>query len=140
MLALDFFRLRNRRAQPDRQIVGEVIAAHRNGRRVPQHAVAQDHQFRGAAADVQQAAAQFALILREAGFGGSQRLEHRVGHFHAGLVDGDHQILHGRSRGSDQVNVHFQPPADHAQRIANIIVRIQQKFLGQDVQHHAVLG
>ena len=117
-----------------------MIAAHGNGRRVAQHAVAEDDQFRRAAADIEQAAAQFALILREAGFRRSQRLEHRVRDFHARLIDGDHQILHGRSRGSDEVHVHFQAPADHAQRIANIVVRVEQKFLRQDVQHHAILG
>ena len=78
VLALDFFGLGNRRAQADGQIVGEMIAAHRNGRRMAHHAVAEDDQLRRAAADIEQAAAQFALILREAGFGRSQRLEHRV--------------------------------------------------------------
>jgi len=38
------------------------------------------------------------------------------------------------------VHVHFEAPADHAQGIANIVVRVEQEFLRQDVQHHAVFG
>ena len=134
VLALNFLRLGNRRAQPDRQVVRKMVAAHRNGGCMAQHAIAEDHHLRRSAADIQQAAAQFALILREAGFRRSQRLKYRVRNFHARLVDGNHQILHGRSRGSHQVHVHFQPLADHAQRIANIVVSVEQKFLRQDVQ------
>ncbi len=95
MLALDFLRLGNRRAQPDREVVREMIAAHGKGRRVAQHAVAEDHQFCRAAADVEQAASHLAFVLREAGFRRGQRLEYRVRDFHTGLIDGDHQVLHG---------------------------------------------
>ena len=73
VLALDFFRFGNRRAQADGEVVGEVIAADGQGRGVAHHAAGEDDQFGGAAADIQQAAAQFALVLREHGFGRSQR-------------------------------------------------------------------
>ena len=140
MLALDFFRFGNRRAQSDGKIVGEMIAAHRNGRRVAQHSIAENNELRRAAADIEQAAAQFALILREARFRRSQRLEHGIRHFDSRLVHGNHQILHRRSRGSHQMHVDFEALADHAQRIANIVVRVEQKFLREHVQHDAILG
>ena len=77
-MALDSFGFGNRRAQADGEIVGEVIAADGNGAGVAHHAAAVNDQLGGAAADVEQAAAEVALVLREAGFGGSQRLEHGV--------------------------------------------------------------
>jgi len=72
-----------------------MIAAHGNCRRMTQHAVAEDNQFSCAAANIKQAAAEFAFILREAGFRRSQRLEHRVRHFDARLIHGSNKILHG---------------------------------------------
>jgi len=38
------------------------------------------------------------------------------------------------------MNVHFQALPDHAERIANIVVRIQKKLLRKYMQHHAILG
>ncbi len=140
MLALYFLRLGNRRAQSHGKVVGEMVAADGNGRRMTQHSVAEDDEFRRAAADIEQAAAEFALILREAGFGRSKRLENSVRDFNPRLVDGDHQILHRRSGGSHQMDVHFEALADHSQRVANIVVRVEEKFLREHVQHDAILG
>ena len=140
VLTFDFLRLGNRRAQSHGKIVGEMIAADGDGRRMAQHPVAEDDQLRRAAADIEQAAAEFAFILREARFRRSERFEDRVRYFDARLVDGNHQILHGRSRGSHQMHVDFEALADHSQRVANIVVRVEQKFLREHVQHHAILG
>src|SRR5258708_14674303 len=67
--ALEPFGFRDRCAQADAEILCEVVAANSNGAGVAHHAAAKHKQFRGAAADIQQTAAEIALVLREAGFG-----------------------------------------------------------------------
>jgi hypothetical protein len=74
MISLDFLRLRDRRAQAHSQIICKMIAAHGDCRRVPQHSVAEDDQFRRSSADVEQAATELTLVLREARLRRSQRL------------------------------------------------------------------
>ena len=128
VLALDFFRFGNRRAQADGKVVGEMIAADGQGRGVAHHAAGEDDQFRGAAADIEQAAAQFALVLREDGFGGGQRLERGVGDHHAGAIDGGDHILRGRRRGGDDVHVDFELLPDHADGIANVVLRVDAEI------------
>src|SRR5229473_2975672 len=136
--ALDSFRFGDRRAQTDGQIIREVIAANRNGAGVPYHASAENNQFRGAAADVQQAAAEIALVLREARFRGSERLQDRVADEDAGLVRGGDEILRGGDGRSHQVDIDFQPLADHADGVAYAILSIHHEFMRKDVQDFAV--
>ena len=98
VVALDFFGLGNWRAQSNRKIVREVIAADRNCRRMAQHPVAEDDELRRTATDIEQAATKFALVLRQAGFRRSERFEYCIRHFDSSLVYCNHKILHRRSR------------------------------------------
>src|SRR5258708_6508245 len=136
--ALDSFGFGDRGAQTDGQIIREVIAANRNGAGVPYHASAENNQFRGAAADVQQAAAEIALVLREARFRGSERLQDRIADEDAGLVRGGDEILRGGNSGSHQMNVYLQPLANHANSIAYAVLGIHHEFMWKDVQDLAV--
>ena len=128
--ALDFFGFGNGRAQSDGEIVGEMVAADGQGRRVAHHAAGENDQFGGAAADVQQAAAEFALVLREHGFGGGQRLERRFADHHAGAIHGGDDILRGRRRGGDDVHVDFEFLPDHADGIADAVLAIDAEIPG----------
>ena len=101
---------------------------------------AKSDQFGGAAADIEQASAEFALVLREAGFGGSERLENRVVHADAGAIYGGDNILGGGAGGGDDVDVGFEALADHADGVADIILGVKRKFLRKDVEHFAVFG
>ncbi len=67
MAALDFFCFGDRRAEADGKVVSEMVAANGNGASVTDHAAAVDDEFGGAAADIEEAAAEVALVLREAG-------------------------------------------------------------------------
>src|SRR5580693_8539977 len=84
--ALDFFGFAAGSAQADGEIVGEMIAAYRNCGGEANDSAGEGDHFRGAAADVEQAGAEFALVLREAGFGGSERLKNRVVHAYASPI------------------------------------------------------
>src|SRR5580658_4641995 len=69
--ALDFFGFGNGRSQSDGEVVSEMIATYGNGAGVADYAAAVNDEFGGAAADVEEAAAEFAFVLGEASFGGS---------------------------------------------------------------------
>ena len=134
VFALDLLRFGNRSPQTDGKIVGEVIPADRNGRRVAHDAAGIRDQFRGAAADIEQAAAEFALVLREARFGGSEGLEHRIVHAHSGAIHGGDNVLRGCAGSRHDMHVRFEALADHANGVANIVLRIERKFLRKHVR------
>ena len=77
--------------------------------------------------------------MRQA-FGGGQRLENRVVDHDAGAIHGGDDILRGGAGRGDDVNVDFEALADHADGVANAVLRVDQKFLRQHVQHFAVFG
>src|SRR5271154_5801742 len=138
MQAFYFFRFAAGSAQADGEIVGEMIAAHRNRGGVTDYATREGDHFGGAAADIEQTGAELAFVLREAGFGGGERLEHGIVHAHAGAIYGGDDILGGGAGGGDDVDVRFQALADHAEGVADVILRVQRKFLREDVQDFAV--
>src|SRR5271168_3485691 len=138
--ALDFFRFAAGSAQADGEIVGEMIAADWDRCGVTNYPAGEGDHFRGAAADVEQASAEFTLVLREAGFGRGERLEDGVVHADAGAIYRGDNILGGGAGSGDDVDVRSQALADHADCVADIILRVQRKFLREDVQDFAVFG
>src|SRR6266404_5360273 len=138
--ALQSFGFRDGCAQADGQVIRKVIAANRNSAAMTHHAAAKDEQFRGAAADVQQAAAEIAFVLRERGFRGSKWFENRIVDKNAGLVRGGDEILRGGNGGSHQMDVDFQALADHADGVAYAVLRIHHEFVRKDVEDFAVFG
>src|SRR3990172_6748072 len=69
-----------RRAQPHRDVVGDVVAAQREDPRVPDGAVPEERHVGGAAAQVDQQDPQLLLLGRDDSLRGSQRLEDDVPH------------------------------------------------------------
>ena len=70
---LDLLGFRERRAQSDGQVAGEVVAADGNHSGVSDGALLEDDQFGRARADVGEADAEFALVVAKHGIGGGQR-------------------------------------------------------------------
>src|SRR5260370_24240213 len=136
--ALESFGFRDRSTQANSEIIRKMIAANSNRAGVTHHAAAKDKQFRGAAADVQKAAAKIALVLREARFRGSQRLKDSIGDKDAGLVGAGDEILGGGNGGSHQMDVYFQTRAEHADGVAYAALRIDNKLMRKDVQDFAI--
>ncbi len=64
--AFDFFRFGDRRAEADGEVIGEVVATDGDCAGVAHNAAAVDNEFRCATADIEKAAAQVALVLRQA--------------------------------------------------------------------------
>src|SRR5438874_13144809 len=138
MMPLDAFCFGNRRTQANRKVVGEMIAANGNGARVAHHSTSIDDQLGGAAADVEQTSAEVALVLSEASFGGSKRLDDRITDQNPSTVSGGDQILRRGNRGSDNVHIGFQPLSNHTDGITNAVVRVHGKFVRKHMKHFAV--
>src|SRR5215470_16396465 len=137
-MALDALGFGNRRAQANRKIVREMIAANRDRAGVPYDSAAINDDFGGATANVEQADAEVAFVLSETGFGGSKRLENGVADEDAGFVGGSDEILRRGDRRRDDVNVGFKTLADHAEGVADAVLRVDAKFMGEDVEDFAV--
>src|SRR5712692_2583597 len=101
------------RAQPDRDVAGDVIAAHRQHRQVQRRTLAEDHHVGGAGADVDQADPQVHLLGREHALGRRQSLADHVLDVVAGAVHTlDHVVNRGLGAGDD-VGLHRQGLARH---------------------------
>ena len=138
MLALDLLRFRNGRAQAYGQVVREMISADGNRGSVAYHAATVHHQLGGAAANIEQAAAQFALVLGQAGFRRGQGLKHRIGHHDAGPVHRRNQVLRGRDRARDDMHINLEALPNHSHRVADTVLGIDHKLLRQHMQHLAI--
>src|SRR5262249_102570 len=93
-----------------------------------------------AAADVEEAGAEVALVLGEAGFGGSERLENGVADENASSVGRGDKVLRRGDRRSDNVDVGFETLADHAHGVPNSLLGIDRKFVGESVEDFAIFG
>src|SRR5579863_40023 len=139
VLALDFFRLGNWRTQSDGEIVREVVAPDGNrGRLTHDAANVRDH-FGGPTANIQETAAKFALVLRERRLGRSELLENGIVDAHARAIHGRDNILSCRARRGHDVDVRLETLADHADGVADVVLRVERKLLRKNVQHFAIL-
>ena len=73
------------------------------------------------------------LILTQDGFPHSDRLQHGVSNQKTAAIHRRDNVLRRRRGTRNDVNVDFEPRADHAERIANAVLIVNGKFLGQDV-------
>jgi hypothetical protein len=79
-LRLTFSGVRDRRAQADGDVAGEVIATNRDDCRVPEMTTLVDRDVDRAAADIDQRDAELLLIGRQRRLGASELLDDRVDH------------------------------------------------------------
>jgi hypothetical protein len=140
VMPLDPFGFGDGRAQADREIVCEVVAANGNRAGVADDSAAVNDKFCRAATDIEEAGTEIAFVLREASFGGSERFDDCVTDQDSGAIRGRHEILRGDHRGSDNMNVGFEALADHAYGVANAVVSVHGKFVRQDVEDFAIFG
>src|SRR5688572_6258290 len=134
VLALDFFRVRDRRAQADGDDVREMVAANRHDAGMPQAAPLEDCEVRRSSADVDQSHPELFLVWRDDGFRRRQLLDDRVHHGHAGTVDAGDDVLRRRHRSSDDVDVHFEPGTRHSQRRADAVLFVNDEVLRQHME------
>ena len=136
---LELLGVGRRRAQPDRDVVGDVIAAERDDRGVPDGAVAEERDVGGAAADVDEEDAQLLLLGGQHRLRRGERLQHDVLHREAGAVDAPDHVLHRGDGAGDDVHLDLEPHAGHAERLPHAVLVVDHEGLGQHVDDLAVL-
>ena len=94
-----------------------------------------EHRHIGrAAADVDQHHAQFLFIGREHRIGGRHRLQDQVRHFQAAAAHALDDVLHRRHGAGDDMHLHLQADAAHADRLAHIFLAVDDELLRHRVQ------
>src|SRR6185437_16360232 len=109
-------------------IVGEVIAANGNHSGVGDSALIENDDFGGTGADIDEANTQLALIAIQGGIGTAERLEDNIVHVKAGAIGGSNQALRRSSGRGDHVRIHFEAHANHAGRILNASLLINNEL------------
>ncbi|EKE17996.1 MAG: hypothetical protein ACD_10C00176G0002 [uncultured bacterium] len=132
--AFNIFSFARRRAQGHRDIVSDLIAGDGNHRGIANRALRPDGNIRCAAADIDQADAKILFIFGEHRVAGSQRLQHQIIDFEAAAPDAFDNILRRRNSAGDNVRLHLQAHAAHADRLADAILSIDDELLRQDMQ------
>src|SRR5437867_6560872 len=137
---LDVLGVRGRRAQPDRDVVGDVVAAERQDRRVPDGAVAQEGDVGRAAADVDHHDAELFLVVVEHRLGGGEGLEHDVLDGEARAIHRADDVLHRGDGAGHDVHLDLEAHARHADGLEDPVSVVDDEALRQDMDDLAVLG
>src|ERR1700736_115518 len=126
---LECFRFLHRDVQTDRKVVGEVVAAYRDHGGMSYRAFKKNNQFGGTSTDVNEAGAKFPLVRRDCRFGGGDAFKHGVRHLEPGFVGaGDDALRRARGTGGD-MQIYFQPVADHPDWVMNARLLVEDKLL-----------
>src|SRR5271157_2015909 len=126
------------RTQTDGDVVGDVVAAEPENGGVLDRTIGENGNVGRAATDVDQAHSKIALVLRQHGLGGCERLEDDVDHVEASLVRALHDVLGAGHRRGHDMNLRLKPHAAHAERLADALLVVDDELLGNDVNHLAV--
>ena len=97
-------------------------------------ALREHREVRGAAADVDDAHAELALVVGQAGEARGELLEHDVVDLEAAALDALLDVLRGAVGAGDDVHLGFEPHAGHADGIADAFLPVDDEFLRQHVQ------
>src|SRR3989454_107273 len=127
------------RAEADRDVVRDVVAAERQDGRVPDRAVAEERDVSRSTADVHDDDAELFLVLVQDGVTGGQRLEDDVVHGETRTIHRADEVLDRGHRGGDDVHLDLEAHARHADGIADPLAVVHDEVLGQDVDDLAVL-
>ena len=107
---------------------------------MPNSAVGEHGDIGRAAADIDQAHAELAFVVRQHGVTRRELLEDDVLDLQPAAFDALLDVLRGVDGARHQVDLRLEPHARHAERFANAFLVIDQVFLRQDVQHFLVRG
>jgi hypothetical protein len=101
---------------------------------MPDRAVGEDRDIGGAAADVEQAHAEILFIVGKNRTRRGQRLQDQIVHLQAAAANALHDVLRRGHRAGDDVNLHLEAHARHADRLAHVLLPVDDEFLPQHVE------
>ena len=135
VLDLDFLGILRRRTHRYGDIVGYLVAGDRNHRGVLNGSAEEHGDVGRATTDVDDARAEFLLVVSQNRVARRQLFEHDVIDFEAAALHALDDVLRGAFRAGHHVNFGLQTHTGHADRLANTLLAVDQEFLGQDVQY-----
>ena len=103
-------------------------------------AAGEDREIGRSAADVHDADAEILLVLVQHRERGGQRLQHDVLDHQPAAAYAFGDVLDRGNRSGDDVHLHLEPDAAHAQGLAHVLLPVDDEFLRQDVQHLLIVG
>src|SRR5204863_2681737 len=92
-------------------------------------------QIGRAATDIHQAHTELLLVVVQDGERGREGLQHDVLHLQSAAANALGDVLDRRHRAGDDVDLHFEPHTAHTERLAYVLLAIDDEFLRQDVQN-----
>src|SRR5581483_7681259 len=140
VVELQLLGLVERRAQTDRDVARHVVAAHRQRGIVARGALVVDHDRGVAGADVDEAGAEVDLLRREHAFTRGEAGAHDVVDVEARAVHALHHVLDRGLRARDDVRLHLEALARHADRVAHALVAVDRVGARDDVHDLAIGG
>src|SRR5947199_4241929 len=117
-----------------------MITANRHDACVSDSAFIKNNNFGRASSDVDKADAEFALVRIESSVRGSERLKHDIVDVNSRLIGGSNQILRCSSSPGYHMRVHFEPHPNHADRILNAALFIDNELLRQQMDRLPIWG
>ena len=121
------------------QIVRDVVAADRQQAGVLDDAIRADDVFGRAAADVNDQSAQFLLLVAQQRQRRGQSVENDVFDLQLQTFNRSNRVLQPVEIAVDHMHVHIHFRTEHADRILNAALAIDEEVLANDVDH-VVLG
>ena len=140
VMFLEFFGMSQGGGQPHGNVVGQVVAAHRQDEVVPQGVFGKDGQVGDPAAEVDEGHAQFLFFVGEDRFPGGQALQDDAVHFQAGPVGAPENIIERRDGPGDDVDLALQAHPVDAHRVLDAVLAVYQEFLHQGMDDFPVRG
>ena len=140
MFALQQFGAGRGHAQPVGQIVGDVSPADGDDRAVLDHAVRIHDVFRGARPNVHDEDAHLLLIVVGHGQRGTEAAEDQVINLHVQPAQNAHVVLQAGGDAVDDVHVHLQPLAEHADGIGDAGLAIHGEVAAHALEHGILRG
>ena len=120
--------------KPDGDIVGNVVAAQRKDRGIPDAAVGKDGDVAGAAADVDEGHPDLRLFGVRVASAEASWPEDQIVDGEAGQIAAFHDVLGGGDGAGDDMDLHLQPHAAHADGVFYPVLIIHDILLGDDVE------
>ena len=108
MLHFDFLRFRLRGEETDGEILGQVLPADRQHRRMPDASIEKDGQIGRAATQVDHGHTQIALFLAQHRLARRERLQDNVDDIEPGSIDALDDVLRRGDGAGDHMHIHFK--------------------------------
>ena len=130
---LEFFRAAQRHFQAVGQVVGNMVAANRQNAGVPDDAVGINDVIGRAAADVNDQRAEFLLFVGQQRERRGEAVENNFVHFQLQTFDEADGVLEAVRVAVNDVDVHFEPRAEHPDGIRDAVLAVHKKMLADGV-------